>query len=192
MSDTAHTSLDKFILLEVAQGVERAMQDCVNKYGSLVWAIARRYVHNQTAVEDLVQEIFTDIWKSAKKFDPNIATESTFVGLLARRRAIDFIRKESRRPELEPIPEGEFLPEQSTESSNSMQFDTESVRAALSGLPDESQKIFTMHFEQGMTHAEIADATELPLGTIKTRLRRGLITLRDMLRNQENLNLSAS
>lgn len=174
------------VLLQVAQGNERAMEQCIRKFGPLVWSIARRHVQDHSAAEDIVQETFTDLWKSAKRFNPDIATESTFVGLLARRRAIDFARKESRRPKLEPLSDTESLPQASVESAAGLRCESEDVRAALKELPKETQQIFSLHFDEGMTHPEIVEKTGLPLGTVKTRLRRGLIDLRNILRRLDS------
>lgn len=161
------------------------MDHCIKKFGPLVWSIARRHVSNQSAAEDVVQETFTDLWKSAKRFNAEIATESTFVGMLARRRAIDFARRESRRPQFEPMPEAESIPLASTEASPSLSCESQDVRNALKQLPDETQQIFSLHFDEGMTHPEIAERTGLPLGSVKTRLRRGLIEVRNILRRLE-------
>lgn len=176
---------DGGILQEVAKGIERAMENCIVKYGGLVWSIARRYVKDHSAAEDVVQETFTDLWKSAKRYDPSIATECTFVGMLARRRAIDFARKQNRQPILEPLPEAETLPLATDEPSAALRCESADVREALKQLPEETQELFMFHFDQGMTHPEIAKHTGMPLGTVKTRLRRGLIEVRDILRRLE-------
>lgn len=182
MTDRTHDDRDSGILQEVARGVESAMDQCIKKYGPLVWSIARRHVNNDTAAEDVVQETFTDLWKSAKRFNAEVASESTFVGMLARRRAIDFARLESRRVQFEPMPEAESIPHATTEASPSLSCESQDVREALKKLPDETQQIFALHFDEGMTHPEIAERTGLPLGSVKTRLRRGLIEVRDILR----------
>lgn len=157
-------------------------------YGNLVWSIANRYVKDRTSAEDVVQEIFTDLWKMAKRYDPSVSTESTFIGMLARRRAIDFIRKESRRPQLAPLLEAESVAHATDEPIADMRVDSEQVRAALRSLPQETQTLFSLHFDEGMTHPEIVEKTGLPLGTVKTRLRRGLIEVRNHLRQVQGVN----
>jgi RNA polymerase sigma-70 factor (ECF subfamily) len=186
VNDPTENVSDNTILLRVAQGNERAMEQCITKYGPLIWSIAKRHVSDHSAVEDIVQETFTDLWKSAKRYNPDIATESTFLGLLARRRAIDHVRKESRRPQLEPLPDAESLTHATVESTANFHCDSADVRTALKGLSEESQKIFSLHFDEGMTHPEIVEKTGLPLGTVKTRLRRGLVDLRNKFRRLEN------
>ncbi len=162
------------------------MEQCVTKYGGLVWTIARRYTKDHSSAEDIVQETFTDLWKSAHRFNPATAAETTFVGMLARRRAIDYARKENRQPLLEPLPDAESLPLASSEASAAVRCESEDVRVALKQLPEETQQIFSLHFDEGMTHPEISEKTGLPLGTVKTRLRRGLIEVRNILRQAES------
>jgi RNA polymerase sigma-70 factor (ECF subfamily) len=174
------------MLRKVSHGVESAMTQCIQEFGPLVWSIVRRYVRDQGSAEDLVQEAFTDLWKSASRFNPAIGTATTFVGLLARRRAIDFTRKEKRRPQLEPLPESESLNEPSEGPTAIINTEKQEVREALKTLPEESRRIFELHFIEGLTHPEIVEKTGQPLGTVKTRLRRGLIELRNRLRTSED------
>lgn len=162
------------------------MEHCVTKFGGLVWSIARRYTSDRSSAEDIVQETFTDLWKSAGRYDPSVATESTFVGMLARRRAIDFIRRESRQPDLEALTDPESVPHFSQEPLVALRCESEEVRAAIGELPEETRTIFALHFDEGMTHPEIVEKTGLPLGTVKTRLRRGLIEVRNILRRSED------
>lgn len=182
MTERFQDAADVGILQLVAQGVESAMDHCIKKYAPLVWSIARRHVKNETAAQDVVQETFTDLWKSAKRFNADIASESTFVGTLARRRAIDFARRESRQIVTEPMPEADTINQASSTPSPSLRCESLDIRRALKELPEETQEIFALHFDEGMTHPEIAERTGLPLGSVKTRLRRGLIEARDILR----------
>ncbi|MES2922341.1 MAG: sigma-70 family RNA polymerase sigma factor [Verrucomicrobiota bacterium] len=173
-------TLHEQILPRVAAGEARAMNLCITQYGGIVWAIAKRYIKDNSEAEDLVQEVFTEIWKKAASFDPSIASESTFVGLIARRRAIDFLRRQGRQPGFEPLAAAESLPHPTSETS-SITCDPETVKSSLANLPSDTRQLFHLFFEDGFTHPEIAEKTGLPLGTVKTRLRRGLITLREQL-----------
>jgi RNA polymerase sigma factor (sigma-70 family) len=165
------------ILPKVAAGESHAMEDCIHRYGSVVWAIAKRYLRDSPEAEDLVQEVFTEIWKKAGSFDPKIASELTFVGMIARRRAIDFLRRIGRRPGFESLDAAESLPEPTSEVS-SVVIDSELVKSSLEELPQDTRQLFRLFFENGFTHPEIAAKTGIPLGTVKTKLRRGLLALR--------------
>lgn len=179
------------ILAEVARGADGAMERCIDFYGGLVWSIARRHVNDSSLVEDVVQEIFMDLWKSAGRYDPKLAVETTFIGTLARRRAIDAVRRRSRQPATEPLPDFDSLDHAATEPDPSMRCEREDVRTALTDLPDQTRELFALHFDEGLTHPEIADKTGLPLGTIKTQLRRGLIQVRNTLRRLEGGELAS-
>jgi len=169
------------ILPRLAAGEPRAMNECITRHGGLVWGIVRRSVKDNTADEDLVQEVFTEIWKKAAFFDPAVASETTFIALIARRRAIDFLRRQGRQPDFEPLEAAGSIPATSAPAP-SLNCDPEAVKSSVASLPDETRRLFRLFFEDGFTHPEIAEKTGLPLGTIKTRLRRGLITLREQLR----------
>lgn len=155
------------------------MERCIEVHGALVWAIVRRRVKDHFAAEDLVQEIFAEIWKSAARHDSRMASESGFIAMIARRRAIDWVRRQQRLPILEPLPAGESVAAEGTLAGTAL--DRESLWSALAALPEETRRFFILHFEKGMTHVEIAETAGLPLGSVKTRLRRGLIEARAML-----------
>ncbi len=175
------------ILPRLAAGEPRAMNDCIARHGGLVWGVVRRSVKDTTAAEDLVQEIFTEIWKKAAFFDPAVASEATFIALVARRRAIDFLRRLGRQPDFEPLEAAESIPASSA-ATPSLNCDPEAVKSSVASLPDDTRQLFRLFFEDGYTHPEIAEKTGIPIGTIKTRLRRGLITLREQLRRSTTSN----
>lgn len=172
------------VLPRLAAGEPRAMNECIARYGNLVWGLVRRYLKDTATAEDVVQEVFTELWKKAASFDPETASEPTFVGLVARRRAIDFLRRQGRQPGFEPLAAAESLPAP-TATLDSHACDPEAVKSSIAELPEDTRQLFQLFFEKGLTHPEIADRTGLPLGTVKTRLRRGLLTLRERLRRGE-------
>ena len=181
MVNTSAPVISKPVLARVAAGESGAMNVCINHYGPIVWTLVRRYINNSATSEDLVQEIFTEIWKKAATYDSTIASESTFIGMIARRRAIDFLRRQGRNPGFEPLEVASSFPDPALETS-SIPCDTEALKSSLETLPEETRKLFHLFFDDGFTHPEIADKTGLPLGTVKTRLRRGLLALRDHLK----------
>jgi len=180
-ASSPHTQ-DGTVLAGVALGEEAAMEKCIEVYGGLIWSIALRYADDRSQAEDIVQEIFMEVWRSAHCFDAAIAGEKTFVGLLARRRSIDYIRKQRRQPPAVELMAAESLPDESTQASMEGKVEHSSLLEMLNELPEATRELFTLHFEEGLTHPEIVERTGLPLGTVKTRLRRGLIEMRDRLR----------
>jgi RNA polymerase sigma-70 factor (ECF subfamily) len=174
-------SPDQNLLPRVAAGDQDAMNLCVSRYGGIVWTLAKRYINNHAETEDLVQEVFIEIWKKAASFNPAIASETTFIGLIAKRRAIDHLRRHGKKPDFEPLEAAEFVPLPSLENC-SIACDSEAVKSSLAAFPDDTRQLFELFFQEGFTHPEIAEKTGIPLGTVKTRLRRGLITLREQLK----------
>ncbi|HAW97870.1 MAG TPA: RNA polymerase subunit sigma-24 [Opitutae bacterium] len=169
------------LLLLIAKGDGQAMKRCIDLYGPLVWSIVCHRIRDRNDAEEACQEIFTEIWQKAGSYKPEIARETTFIGMIARRRSIDWQRKQSRLPlltELESAPEvSSSIPLAGTN------LDRELLWKALEQLPEKTRDLFTLHFVKGMTHEEIVNETGLPLGTVKTRLRRGLIDARKLLKD---------
>ncbi len=97
--------LDALLLPQIARGEETAVHQCLDRYGDLIWSLARRLLPTSADAEDAVQEIFVDIWQNAERFDQEIASEKTFVVMLARRRLIDRRRKLGRSVQGQPIDE---------------------------------------------------------------------------------------
>jgi RNA polymerase sigma-70 factor, ECF subfamily len=171
---------DDPLLPLVARGDDGAMERCIARHGPVVWGVITRRVSDRSAAEDLAQEIFTEVWRKAGKHDPKLASEGGYIAMIARRRTIDWLRHKQRLPELTQLPESHEIAAESPEPGVAL--DGESLRAALGQLPEETRRLFMLHFDQGMSHTEIADSTGLPLGSVKTRLRRGLIEARALLK----------
>lgn len=169
------------LLPRVAAGDEAAVAECVAVYGSLVWAIARRMALTPADAEDAAQEIFIDLWKSAARFDPNVASEAAFVTMIARRRAIDRRRRAQARGTPEEVHES--LPSKEEPFDERIATDDEAAvaRAALQELRPEQREVLELAFGEGLTHIEISAKLSLPLGTVKTHARRGLLRVRELL-----------
>lgn len=175
------------VLKRIAEGDERAVRLCVEEYGSRVWALARRFTRTRADAEDAVQEVFMAIWRSAGRFDPQQGEEATFVTMIARRRLIDRLRKEQKstefhaeRPELEPGP-----PPSSSKTEDSAE--VQAISQLLGAFESPQRDIIVMSVYGGFSHAAIADRLKLPLGTVKTHLRRGLNRVREMLNIDEEV-----
>ena len=170
------------ILQRVAAGEATAVDECLAAYRGLVWSLARRSTPNLSDAEDAVQEIFIEIWRNAARFDSTLSSESTYITMIAKRRLIDRFR---RRKRLDTV---SLSTETSVDVTASSLGDVverneevSRVREKMHQLRREDQMILELSLEQGMSHSEIAAATSMPLGTVKTRVRRGLIRLRELL-----------
>lgn len=169
------------ILKRIADGDKAAVQDCLNVYGGLVWSLARRMSPNTDDAEDAVQEIFVDIWKNAERFDAAQSSETTFVAMIARRRLIDRLRYSNRR--ISPDSLEDVLVEPANRSDVNLQVCLEAKEAAraLETLRPEQKQVLQLSIIQGLSHQEISQATGMPLGTVKTHARRGLLQVREFL-----------
>lgn len=173
--------VEQSILNKIAAGDRTAVDACFKKYGGLVWSLARRMLRNSDDAEDAVQEIFLDVWKNAGKFDAAQASETTFIAMIARRRIIDRIRFSSRRISADAL--DDVVVEPMDRSDRKMQASIEANDAvkALNALRPEQRQVLQLSIVQGLSHQEIADQTGMPLGTVKTHARRGILQAREFL-----------
>lgn len=172
---------DSPILPRVAAGDQAAVGECLEVYGPLVWAIARRMALTPADAEDAAQEIFIDLWKSAARFDPAVASEAAFVTMIARRRAIDRRRRAVRRGVTEEINDFVASSEVPFDERIAESDEAEVARRALAELRPEQREVLELNLSEGLTHVEIAARLDMPLGTVKTHARRGLQRVRDLL-----------
>ncbi len=168
------------VLPDVARGNPEAMAECLNRYGGLVWAMACRRCRSRADAEDVVQDIFLQLWKSAERFNAERSAEVTFVSMIARRRLIDYQRRQPRH-DMEPLPADPVDPGSTRVDSLEFHDEVQRARQLLNQLRPDEKDILQLSIERGLSHSEIAERTKLPLGTIKSHARRGLIRLREML-----------
>ncbi len=168
------------LLLRAANQDRTAIELVLERYGSLVWSLARRFCGNVTEAEDAVQEIFLEVWRSAGRYNPDLASEATFIATIARRRLIDLRRKLERRPD--PVPLPDELISKDTEVDRA-ELSDEASRAirALEQLRPEQKQVLELSIYKGLTHERISATIGMPLGTVKTHARRGLMSVRDLL-----------
>ncbi|MFO0739763.1 MAG: sigma-70 family RNA polymerase sigma factor [Labilithrix sp.] len=178
------------LLQRIAAGDGAAATTAVQHYGTLVWSLARRYTRGRDEAEDAVQEIFVDLLESASRFDPERGTESGFVAMIARRRLIDLARRRAVRA-IESTTEGKRgsdpgatpLDEQSIARAMRADeaIDAKTIARAIDQLPPEEREVLVLATLGGRSYAEIATMKDLPLGTVKTYGRRGLLRVRAAL-----------
>ena len=185
---TAHTTASHApgsgdLLPLVASGDQGVVHLTMDRYAGLVWSLARRWCETEADAEDAVQDIFLDIWKSAARFDSSVASETTFVAMIARRRLIDRRRRIGRRPKGEAlVPEAHVdHAEPDVDAGQARSDDAQRAARAMEELSTDQRRVLRLSIFHGLSHDKISSATGMPLGTVKTHARRGLIRLRKAL-----------
>lgn len=175
------------LLERVADGDQDAMRALIKRYSGLVWSLVRRKIGSQSDAEDLVQEIFADVWKSAHRYDASMGSEDTFVAMITRRRIIDQIRRIGRTPTSVTL-DAPNAQRACSESDDVEQLDTKGnagrVMRVLRSLRPERRQTIELAIVHGLSHSQIAESTGMPLGTVKAHLRRGLDEVRTLLAPQ--------
>lgn len=169
------------LLKRVADGDKSAIKEVMDQFGGLVWSLARKSCYNPADAEDATQEIFLDIWKNAARFDASKGSETLFVAMIARRRLIDRIRRQSREPRMEDIDAPGFELASSTAAEGETSSEAALASRVVATLKPDQQRVLELGLLQGLSHSEIAAATGMPLGTVKTQMRRGLIRVRELM-----------
>lgn len=177
---------------ELMRGIQAeepdALSQLYDRYNGILKALILRVVHNETEADDLLQEIFMEIWNQAKNFSPEKGKPLGWMVTLARRRAIDGLRKKQayQRAEERLQAETEQQPEawvqNTTEDEISFSDTRTLVRKMLDRIPPAQRDAIELAFFRGMSQREIAAKTNTPLGTIKTRLELGLKKIYDGLK----------
>lgn len=173
------------LLQRVAAGEAAAFSECIDRYGGLVWSLARRLA--ATDAEDGAQEAFIALWENAARFEEFTGSEATFVAMIARRRLIDQRRKHATRQRLAAsAPPAEPRPAADTDHLITAD-EAVRVRGAMEQLTGEQRRVLTLAVHYGLTHEQIADHTGLPLGTVKSHARRALMTVRGLLETGQTM-----
>lgn len=165
----------------IAAGDQVAVRECLDVHGARVWGLARRFSTDRADAEDAVQEIFISLWKSAHRYDPARASEAAFVATIARRRLIDRLRARGGRAQTVPVEEHEIGGPNAAGQVEAA-LDLARVRDVMGGLEDEPRKVVELAVVHGYSHGQVAEATGLALGTVKSHVRRSLMKVRDALR----------
>jgi RNA polymerase sigma-70 factor, ECF subfamily len=179
---------DVDLMLGIQGGDADALSQLYDRYNGIIKALILRIVHNDTDADDLLQEVFMEIWNQAKNFSAQKGKPLGWMVTLTRRRAIDALRKKqaySRAEErLKAEPEQQPLAWVQNATAEDIRFaDTRSLMATvISSLPEAQQQVIELAFFQGMSQREIAANTNIPLGTVKTRLELGLKKIYDSLK----------
>ena len=173
------------VLTRVAAGDPDAVAQCLELHAPLVYGMARRWMGGSADVDDLVQDVFVQIWKQAQQYDPSRASERGWIAMITRRKLIDRTRRGNAGPVTDSIEE--TLVAETVGSADEglravdLKDDSSLVRKAFDSLDEDVRDMLYASIVDGQSHHKIAESTGLPLGTVKSRLRRALIRVRDIL-----------
>lgn len=178
MQGTPVVLTDEALLARVGEGDEAAFAEFYDRYAGRVFGLLHRMTGARSEAEDLLQKTFLQIWRQASTYDSARSSPSVWVILLARSRAADQLRR--RREFAGPCPSAESAmhePSAELERRETALL----AQTALARLPEEQQAAIRLAFFRGMTHEQIAASQSIPLGTVKTRIRRGMQRMREVL-----------
>jgi RNA polymerase sigma-70 factor, ECF subfamily len=174
---------DEELLLRVARGDQAAFESLYDRFAGLVYGVVKRVVRDPSQSEEVAQEVLVEAWRIASRFDPERGTARTWLLTMAHRRAVDRVRSEqSSRDRTERIGTRDHQQafDQVAEEVE-LRLEHRQVRESLSVLTDLQREAVELAYYGGYTYREVAELLGAPLGTIKTRMRDGLIRLRDAM-----------
>ncbi len=162
------------------------MGQLYDRYAATVYGLARRILPQPDQAEEVVQDVFAQVWRDARRYEQARASVAGWIVMLTRARAIDRLRARKARPDqvsgVEPTLVAPLVsPERSPEATTISAEDVKQVREALTQLPENQRALVELAYYEGLTHSEIAERTGVPLGTVKTRLRSAMAALRTVL-----------
>jgi RNA polymerase sigma-70 factor (ECF subfamily) len=169
------TEDDPSLLALVQKGDEQAMASLFDRYSKLVYSVALRVLRDPSAAEDVLQEVFMQIWRNPDSFTAARGSLGGWLAIVSRNRSIDTLRRKRPSVDVDDVPLASSFNLADEAERNSLM---ERARGVIHQLPAEQRKTLEMAFFDGLTHSEIAEMTGDPLGTVKTRIRSALLTLR--------------
>jgi RNA polymerase sigma-70 factor (ECF subfamily) len=166
---------DTELLTRIQHGDDRAMAVLFDRYSKIVYSVSLRVLRDTASAEDVMQEIFMQIWRTPNSFVAARGSLGGWLSVVARNRSIDTLRRKRPSEQVDDLNLASICNLADEAERNLMM---EKARVSIAQLPFEQRKTLEMAFFDGLTHAEIAEMTGDPLGTVKTRIRSALLTLR--------------
>jgi len=180
---------DRDMLHRIQNGDETGLADLYDRYGQLLNGFVTRILRSVVEAEELVQEIFLQVWKKGDAYQENKGTVYTWLMTLTRNRAIDRLRSKDFKNHVDQIDVSTLMLAAEPQSSNPqtrtiMGEDRQLVNGVLQQLSVDQQQVIALAYYEGFSQSEIAEKLNIPLGTVKSRIRNGLITMRSKLQKK--------
>jgi RNA polymerase sigma-70 factor, ECF subfamily len=176
---------DVELLRHIAAGDRAAFAEFYDRHSTLMYSVAFKILNDASESEDVLQEVFLQIWEKSKSFDPKLGKAASWAVILVRNKAIDRIRASQRRSRLaEEAGTESAIANEVSETVNENLHGHENaklIQTAIVDLPAEQRQAIELAYFSGLTQNEISEKLNTPLGTVKARIRRGLLKLRDQL-----------
>lgn len=173
-------SSDQELLTQLCSGDQRAARQLYDRHIKLVWSLVVRIVKDSAEAEDVVQDLFVRVWQQCKTYDPARGEVGAWLTRMARTMAIDRLRSSVSRSNRE-LAFGEQVDAEGNMSvAPDDHLEWSQVRRAVQGLPNEQRQLIETAYFEGLSQTEIAAHYDLPLGTVKTRMRTGMTSLRNI------------
>ncbi len=186
VAGTSRTAADDVAVVKrAARGDDAALAELYDRHGRLVFSLALRIVRDSGEAEDVTQEVFVQLWRQAARFDVERGNVVAWLCTMTRTRAIDLLRRRRVRADTNAPVEAHTA--EPTDAAPRQDVVVEwrerasTIRSAVDNLPLLQRLAVELAFYDGLTHSEIATHLEVPLGTVKTRVRQGLLKIRDHL-----------
>lgn len=185
-AETQNEPSDEDLLNAIAGGAVWALDSLYQRYSRILYSLAYRMVADHQVAEDLLQDAFLAVWRRATTFSPQSGAARSWLISIMHHRTIDYLRRVRRRSTIQEAPLEELELNESIANPDAWDAAWQSVksshvRAALMQIPTEQRMVIELAYFQGWTHSEIAAGTQIPLGTIKARMRLGLLHLKQVL-----------
>lgn len=176
---------DEMLIEQVVSGDEQALALLYDRYGGMAYSLAYKILTDRTSSEDVVQEVFLTLWRKAQSFDIRRGEVRTWLLTMVHHRCIDVIRRQRGKATLQITPDFNHPASEADGVWNLVvhSLDSEAIQNALTQIPEKQKQVIDLAYFGGYTHSEIAEMLQVPLGTVKARIRMGVEKLRNILRD---------